>query len=125
MTPEELNGISENVIGCPFKVLNTLAAGFFEKVYENALAHELRKAGLKVDSQRRIEVYYDGILVGYCIADLLVEDNIILELKTVKAFEDVHLTTAFIYLKATKLRLALLLNLAKPRLEIKRVVNDF
>ena len=124
-TQEELNAISEKVIGCAFKVLNTLGAGFLEKVYENALAHELRKAGLKVEQQRRIEVYYDGVLVGYYIADLFVEDNIILELKTVKAFEDIHLATSLNYLKATKLRLALLLNFAKPRLEIKRVVNEF
>ena len=124
-TADELNGISEKVIGCAFKVLNTLGAGFLEKVYENALAHELRKSGLKVEQQRRIEVYYDGILVGFYVADLFVEDEIILELKTVKAFEDAHLATALNYLKATKLRLALLLNFAKPRLEIKRVVNEF
>jgi GxxExxY protein len=125
MTPEELNQLSEKVIGCAFKVLNTLGAGFLEKVYENALCHELRKAGLLVDQQRKIEVYYDGILVGYYVADLFVENNLILELKTVKAFEDAHLATTINYLKATKLHLALLLNFAKPRLEIKRVVNEF
>jgi GxxExxY protein len=65
------------------------------------------------------------VLVGYYVADLFVEDNLILELKTVKAFDDVHLATSLNYLKATKLKLALLLNFAKPRLEIKRVVNDF
>jgi GxxExxY protein len=125
MTGEELNQLTEKVIGCAFKVLNSLGAGFLEKVYENALCHELRKAGLKVDQQRKIEVYYDGVLVGYYVADLFVEDNLILELKTVKAFDDVHLATSLNYLKATKLKLALLLNFAKPRLEIKRVVNDF
>jgi GxxExxY protein len=113
MTGEELNQLTEKVIGCAFKVLNSLGAGFLEKVYENALCHELRKAGLKVDQQRKIEVYYDGVLVGYYVADLFVEDNLILELKTVKAFDDVHLATSLNYLKATKLKLALLLNFAK------------
>jgi len=125
MTPEELNQLSEKAIGCAFKMLNTLGAGFLEKVYENALCHELRKAGLLVEQQRKIEVYYDGVLVGSYVADLFVENILILELKTVKAFEDAHLATAINYLKATKLRLALLLNFAKPRLEIKRVVNEF
>jgi len=63
-TDEELNELSETIIGCAFKVHNQLGHGFFEKVYENALAHELRKAGLSVEQQRRCVVLYDGIEVG-------------------------------------------------------------
>jgi GxxExxY protein len=60
----ELNQITEKIIGCAFTVGNKLGSGFLEKVYENALAHELRKAGLRVEPQFRINVYYDGIVVG-------------------------------------------------------------
>jgi GxxExxY protein len=60
----ELNQITEKIIGCAFTVGNKLGSRFLEKVYENALAHELRKAGLRVEPQFRINVYYDGIVVG-------------------------------------------------------------
>ena len=66
-----LNAISERIIGCAFAVGSALGHGFLEKVYENALAHELRKAGLAVEQQREIKVLYDGIVVGEYIADLL------------------------------------------------------
>ena len=66
-----LNKLTEKVISCAFSVSNCLGAGFLEKVYENALAHELRKAGLKVEQQKPISVFYDGVIVGEYAADLL------------------------------------------------------
>jgi GxxExxY protein len=87
---ERLNKITEKVIGCAFTISNTLGAGFIEKVYENALAHELVKAGLKVEKQASINVFYDGLLVGEFAADLMVERNIIVELKVVKALDEIH-----------------------------------
>ncbi len=121
MNESDLNKLTEKVIGCAFSVSNSLGAGFLEKVYENALAHELRKARLKVEQQKPIGVFYDGVVVGEYIADLLVEDYLLLELKTVERFSEAHLAHSLNYLKATKLPLCLLINFAKPKVEIKRV----
>jgi GxxExxY protein len=118
-----LNDLSGRVIGCAFTVLNTLGAGFLEKVYENALAQELREAGLTVERQRSIKVHYHGVVVGEYSTDLLVEGVLLVELKTVRALDDVHRMQCTNYLKATGLPLCLLLNFGKPRLEIKRVVQ--
>ena len=85
-----LNAISERIIGGAFAVSNTLGAGFLEKVYENALAHELRKAGLHVIQQHDIRVWYDGVTVGAYNADLLVENAVLVELKAVRALDAVH-----------------------------------
>jgi GxxExxY protein len=104
-------------------VLNTLGAGFLEKVYENALAHELRKAGLAVSQQSGATITYDTTVVGEYFVDLLVEDAVLVELKTVKALDEAHRLQYVNYLKATGLHLCLLLNFGNPRLEIKRVVN--
>jgi GxxExxY protein len=116
-----LNAISEKIIGCAFTVSNTLGVGFLEKVYENALAYELRKAGLRVDQQHAIEVLYEGTVVGEYAADLLVEGCVLVELKVAKAVDDVHLAQCLNYLKATHLKLCLLLNFGKPRVEIRRI----
>ena len=122
---ERLNELSEKIIGCAFKVANTLGSGFLEKVYENALAHELRKAGVAAEQQHGIVVTYDGVIVGEYAADLLVEGCLLVELKAVKAFDDVHLAQCLNYLKATGLPLCLLLNFETPKLDIKRVVRNF
>ena len=120
---DRLNELSGRVIGCAFTVLNTLGAGFLEKVYENALALELRAAGLAVVQQCSARVYYNDMVVGEYFADLLVEDVLLVELKTVKALDDTHRMQCTNYLKATGLRLCLLLNFGRLRLEIKRVVQ--
>jgi len=119
----ELNELSGRVIGCAFTVLNTLGAGFLEKVYENALAHEMRAIGLAVVQQRGVKVHYNDVLVGKYFADLLVEDVLLVELKTVKALDDAHRMQCTNYLKATGLQLCLLLNFGNPRLEIKRLAH--
>jgi GxxExxY protein len=118
-----LNQISERIIGCAFSVMNTLGCGFLEKVYENALAHELRKAGLGVAQQHGVTVRYDDIIVGEYTADMLVEDAVVVELKAVKTLDSVHTAQCINYLKATDRRLCLLLNFGNPRVEIRRVAN--
>jgi GxxExxY protein len=118
-----VNRLSERVIGCAFQVLNTLGAGFLEKVYENALAHELRKTGLIVAQQQGITVKYDGVAVGEYNVDLLVERTIIVELKAIKALDNAHTAQCLNYLKATGLHLGLLLNFGKSRLEIQRIAH--
>ncbi len=114
---------SERIIGCAFRVMNTLGCGFLEKVYENALAHELRKAGLHVSQQHAITVRYDGVTVGEYAADLVVEGTIVVELKAVKGLDRVHAAQSINYLKATGLRVCLLLNFGTPRVEVQRIAN--
>lgn len=86
----ELDKVTERIIGCAHKVSNALGAGFVEKVYENAFAHEMRKDGLKVLQQYPIQVVYDGIIVGEFFADMLVESIVIVELKAIAALTDEH-----------------------------------
>jgi len=118
-----LNDLSGRVIRCGFTVLNALGVGFLEKAYENSLAIELREAGLAIVQQHGVRVVYHDVVVGEYFPDLLVEDVLPVELKTVKALDDSHRMQCTYYLKASGLRLCLLLNLGKARLEIKRVVN--
>jgi GxxExxY protein len=117
------NRLSERIIGCAFRVINTLGTGFLEKVYENALAHELRKAGLTVTQQQGIVIHYDGVVVGQYAVDLLVEATVMVELKAVKVLDGAHGAQCINYLKATGLPLCLLLNFGKSRIEIKRFAN--
>src|SRR5438309_10356988 len=98
-----LNAITEKVIGCAYRVSNTLGCGFLEKVYENALAHELRKSGLQVSQQQEIRVVYDGVEVGSYAGDLLVESRILVELKAVRDLNEVFKAQCMNYLKATGL----------------------
>ena len=121
----ELDGITEKIIGCAYTVANDLGSGFVEKVYENALAHELRKAGLDIKQQYGIQVAYDGVIVGEFATDLLVEECVLVELKAAKALDDVHKAQCLNYLKATGLRVCLLVNFGSPRVQIKRIVRDF
>jgi GxxExxY protein len=102
-----------------------LGSGFLEKVYENALTHELRKAGLQVVQQFGTPVFYDGVVVGDYIADLLVEQFVLVELKAAKALDDIHMAQCMNYLKATGFHVCLLLNFGKPKVEVKRIVHGF
>ncbi len=114
--------ITENIIGCAYAVSNELGAGFLEKVYENALLIELVKQGLHVEKQKPVAVTYSGQIVGEYIADLVVEESVIVELKAVKALDNVHQAQLLNYLKATGMNTGLLLNFGTPRLGIKRMV---
>ena len=118
-----LNTITEVVIGRVYKVANALRTGFLEKVYENALAHELRKVGLLVSQQQHIAVYYDNVMVGAYAADLLVQNTILVELKAARTLDPIHKAQCLNYLKATNLPLCLLINFGTPRLEIRRIIN--
>ena len=122
-TDEEVNQITETIIGCAYVISNALGVGFLEKVYENALAHELRKAGLAATQQYPIIVRYDGVVVGDYAADLLVGNSVLVELKAAKALDDIHMAQCLNYLKATGHRVCLLLNFGKPRVELKRIIN--
>lgn len=99
--PDEhgVDPITKKIIACALAASNNPGSGFLEKVYENALAHELRKAGIKVEQQHGIVVRYDGVVVGEYIADLRVEDSVLVELKAVNALDEVHAAQCLNYLK--------------------------
>jgi GxxExxY protein len=118
----EINQITEIIIGCAFTVSNVLGAGFLEKVYENALAHEIRKKGLEVLQQHLVKVMYDDVVVGDYMPDLLVAGQVLVELKAVKALDEIHRAQCLNYLRATGLRVCLLINFGKPKIEVKRIV---
>src|SRR4051812_19526365 len=105
-----MNELTENVIGCAYLVSNTLGCGFLEKVYENALTVELRKSGLSVVQQQPMNVLYDGLVVGEYFADIIVENALIVEIKALSALSDAHKSQIINYLKATSMRLGLLIN---------------
>ena len=109
----------------PSSSATSLVRAFVEKVYENALAHELRSASLAVAQQYAIAVRYKDIIVGEYVADLLVANEIIMELKAVRPLDEIHAAQCMNYLKATGLRVCLLFNFGKPRVEVRRIVLGF
>ena len=120
-----LNRLSGAVIGAAQKVSSTLGYGFLEKVYENALCLELRKRGIEVNQQFPLQVVYEGVVVGDYIPDLLVEDSLIVEIKATHSIERVHRQQCLNYLRASNLRLGILLNFGHAHLEVGRVVFHF
>ena len=117
------NSITEQIIGCAYKVANHLGPGFLEKVYENALAYEAKQNDLNVEQQFPISVMYEDLIVGEYFADLLVQEEIIVELKAVKALDSSHFAQCMNYLKATGKKVCLLINFGSPKVEIKRIMN--
>ena len=115
--------LSESIIGAAMKVLNSLRPGLDEKLYENALVIELKKRGHRVEQQTQCPVYYDGLLIGTLIPDLIVNDLVIVDPKVVTAFNDTHLAQMLGYLHITQLNLALLINFKFAKLDWKRVVR--
>ena len=116
------NDLSGRVIACAFEISNSLGAGFFEKVYEKALCVELEREGISFQCQKTIVVKYKNIIVGEYIADIVVENKLLLELKAVSILCSEHEAQLLNYLKVTGLSLGLLLNFGKPKLGIKRMV---
>lgn len=117
----EHDPLTEKVIGCAYAVANLLGPGFLEKIYENALIYELGQAGLNVMQQKPIQVHYKGKLIGEFLADLLVNEKLLVELKAVRDLDEVFYDQCLNYLKATGLKTCLLLNFGKPELQIKRI----
>jgi GxxExxY protein len=118
----EINKLTEGVIGCAFNVSNALGVGYLEKVYENALAVELRAQEIKVVQQKPISVVYRGVIVGEYIADMLVDDQLILEIKAARAIDRAHEAQLINYLKATGIHTGLVLNFGTSHLGISRKV---
>ena len=118
--PPTTNEITEQVIGCVFAVANILGPRFLEKVYENAQAHELRKAQLTAEQQAPVRVFHDSVLVGEFFADILVKKQVVVELKCTEKITNLHAAQCLNYLRATGLRTGLLISFATPRIGIRR-----
>jgi GxxExxY protein len=116
--------LTEKIIGSAYRVYNKMGFGFLESVYEKCLIIELEKAGIEAESQVPIKVEYEGKVVGEFIADILVEDSIILELKSVKRVVLAHEVQLVNYLTATKRDVGLILNFGEEKVEIKRKVRN-
>ena len=121
---EAINALTATIISAADNVSNALGAGFLEKVYENALAIEFGKCGLSSSRQHRINVKYDGHVVGEYIADFLVAETVLIEVKAVTGLDNIHAAQCMNYLKATGLRICLLINFGRPRVEVKRIVHQ-
>jgi GxxExxY protein len=117
--------LTEKIIGCAMKVQRTLGPGFLESVYQKALAHELRKAGLRVECEKLIRVTYDGVVVGDFCADMLVEDVVMVENKAAQALNPAHEVQLVNYLTATGIEVGLLLNFGSERLEFRRKYRTY
>ena len=117
------DSIAAVIVSCAYKIGRTLGSGFLEKVYGNALAIELEEADLKVEKQKQIQVFYRDQLVGDYYADMVVEDDIIVELKALKTLDAVHFAQCQNYLKATGKKLGLVINFGSEKVELRRVVN--
>jgi GxxExxY protein len=113
--------LSEQVIGAAYEVSNTLGCGYFEKVYENALALELRYRGHAVEQQREMPVYYREQLVGMYQADLVIDDQLVIELKAVHSLDPVHRAQCLNYLRASGKSLGLLINFGRPHVDVQRI----
>ena len=121
----EYKKLTEKIIGCAYRVYNKLGFGFLESVYEKCLMIELRKEGMKAESQQAIVVRYDDAVVGEFVADIVVEGTIIVELKSVRRIVLSHEVQLVNYLVATGKPVGLLLNFGKSKVAVKRKVREF
>lgn len=115
--------ITDVIIKSVYEVHRILGPGFLEKVYENALVKEMESRGLKCEQQVPLEVYYKDYVVGQYIADIIVENKIILEVKAISGIEERHFSQLLNYLKSTRKRLGFVINFGTPNAQIKRIIN--
>ena len=116
--------LTEKIIGCAYRVYNKMGFGFLESVYEKCLLIELKKEELQAESQKAIIVKYENEIVGQFTADILIEDTIILELKSVKQIIQAHEVQMVNYLVATGKEVGLILNFGERKVEVKRKIRD-
>jgi len=117
-----LQPVTQNLIGAAFEVHNILGFGFLEKVYQRAMQVELQLRGMKVELEPKIQVQFKGVVVGDYAADLLVEDKIIVELKTDATYQSFHEAQLLNELRGTGIKLGYLINFGREKVEYKRMV---
>ena len=115
--------LTELIIQAIIRVHQVLGPGFLESIYRKALVKELEKRGLRVETEKRICVYYDGEEVGLHRLDIVVEDEVIIELKTVESLSRTHYAQVRSYLKATRLKKAILVNFALEKADFRRITS--
>ena len=120
----EYEELTKRIIGCAYQVYNTMGFGYLESVYEKCLMIEFRKAHLKAQSQLAIEVRYDNEVVGEFVADILVENTVIIELNSVRQLALAHEVQLVNYLVATGKHVGLLLNFGEHKVEVRRKLRD-
>ena len=123
MTEILYKGLSYAIVGAAMEVHSTLGPGFLESVYQAALAEELRQRAIRFEEQKRLIVTYKGVVVGDYVADFLVEDQVIVEIKAVSGLNGSHKAQVVNYLAATGLKLAILLNFGAPSLQRERLIR--
>ena len=116
--------LTEKIIGCTYTVYNRMGFGFLESVYQNCLTIELAKQNLKAEQQKEIVVHYDDQVVGRFRADVVVENQILIELKSVSRLNKAHEVQLVNYLVATGMNIGLLINFGETKVEVKRKVRD-
>jgi len=116
--------LTQKIISAAISVHKELGSGFNERIYESALAEELQNNNIRFERQKIVDVFYRNKKIGFHKLDLIIEDLVIVELKTIDHLENLYLSQLISYLKATRLKVGLVLNFATPILEIKRVVNS-
>ena len=121
----EFDILTEQIIGGAYAVSNSLGIGFLEKVYENAMVVELKRRGLRIDQQNTYKVKYKDVVVGNYVADMIINGLIVVEIKAVNELDKSHVAQCVNYLKASNLKLAILLNFGQSKVQVKRVALGF
>ncbi len=119
----EHGALTEKIIGCAYRIYNTMGFGYLESVYEKCMLIELEQTGLRAQAQHPIEVRYNGIPVGDFIADIMIEDTVIVELKSLRSLNPAHEVQLVNYLVATDKPVGLLLNVGESKVDVKRKVR--
>lgn len=120
---DKINKLTRQIIGLAINVHKTLGSGFVERIYQRAMYLEFKNNKLKFEREKKIPVYYQKALLGYEKVDFIVNDQVILELKCVGEISEIHKAQLLSYLKVAKAPIGLIINFAKPIIEVKRLIN--
>ena len=122
---DNIDDLTKHIIGAAYRVYNALGFGFLESVYEKSLMIELKKLSINAHSQKPVKVYYDGHIVGDFYADILVDEQVIVELKSVAQLNTAHEVQVVNYLHATQVENGLLINFGPEKVEVKRKYKTY
>ena len=123
MTTEQLNKLSNKIIGIAIDIHKELGPGFVEKIYQRAMYLELKNSSINFEREKKVDIRFKKALLGYQALDFIIERELIIEIKAVSEINKIHMAQMLSYLKATSKKLGLILNFANDKLEIKRMAN--